>query len=383
MSNEDFSGKIENLLVELLEFATRLGRTFLTLVFKPGLLLEAVRSNFRNKRYLPPNTYLLSCAIALGFLGKILAQGFEKVGFGTLERINDLTLSSFLNHSVPVFGIAIAAAILVESLFRDQDVEKRRHFKNLNFYVIGSFGLGSIIVLLLLSGLLNLTFDQFARDTDLFVYGAFIAIAGYVTAVLGLLHWLTSRALRGESGVALPKKVMVRVLLVNLMIIILCALNFVSPLYEHEEGAPLLDGRIVELVELSDSNLKLTFLVENSGDIDIVLSRLDGVTVVAEQSDGERTEIPGQFCSGQGAGRPEIEFLVLASGKSAILAVCFDQQRLASFLEDAEYVDIDRIRGGNQLIPSGEKRLRFIVRVGIFIGDRRDGVQSIKLGSHR
>ena len=116
MADQDFSEKVESTIIGIVQFALRLGRTLLHLIIKPRRLLAEVRNNFAKRQYLAPHAYLLSCAIALGFFGKILAQGLDRVGFDAWESIKELTFSSFLNHSVPVFLIAIAAALLVEIL---------------------------------------------------------------------------------------------------------------------------------------------------------------------------------------------------------------------------------------------------------------------------
>jgi len=379
MENEDFSEKVENTVVGLIQFVLRLGRTLQHLITKPGRLLAEVRNNFENRQYLAPHAYLLSCAIALGFFGKILAEGLAQAGIGSWENIKSLTFTSFINHSVPVFGIAVAAALLVEILLVEQQPERKQHFKNLNFYVIGFFGIGSIGVLLLLSGLLNLTFDQFGSGTDVFVIGSTLAIGGYICAMLWLLYWLTSNAIRGKNGPNLSWTLSARILLINVIVISLCALHFVSPLYQLDEGAPALKGRKIDLAKQSDGSLRLTFLLENISDTDVVISQFDDITVVAEIEESKRVEAKGRFCLAEVTEKPEQGFLLLAPAKSDILTACVMHKPLNALLEEFGFVAIAREHGGRNYLPSREQNLRFSIIIRFNVGDRRDDGRPIEL----
>lgn len=380
MEKEDFSGKVEDAVVGIIQFALRLGRTLLHLMIKPGNLLVEVRDDFHSRQYLAPHAYLLSCAIVLGVFGKFLALGFGQAGAGGVwASIKTLTLSSFINHSVPVFGIAIAAAVLVEVFLPKQQPDKKRQFKNLNYYIIGFFGIGGIVVLVLLSALLNLTFDQFGRGSDVFVSGSIIAIIGYVTAIFFLLFWLTSRAIRGEETIHLPMMLIGRILLINLVVIALCVINFASPLYKLEEGAPVLTGRKIDLAKQSDQSLRLTFLLSNVSDTDVVISRYDEITVFAKSEDGAQVEAVGNFCLVDLAKNPERGFLLIAPGKSDILAACVQSQPLHDLLGKAGFADLWREEGGDKYVAGGKSKLTFSVLIEHSIGDQRDNGRPIEL----
>ena len=379
MDKENISDQLEATIVGVVQFAERLARTLVALVFTPGRLLAEVRNGFQDKQYLTPYAFLLSCAIALGFFGKILAAGIHRVGFDTLESIKDLTFSSFLNHSAPVFGIAISAALLVEGILRKQQAEQKQHIKYLNFYVIGFFGIGSILVLLLLSGLMTLTFDRFGPGTDIFVYSSIITLSAYILAVLGLIYWLTSNALRDAGNSALPRSVSARILVINLVVIALCALNFVSPLFEHDQGTRPLKGRIVDLAKPPDDTLRLTFLLENTTDTDVVVNLIDNVTVVFEPKPGIRVSSESRYCSYQDNGPLSDVFLLLASGKSDILTVCIQGKQLHKHLKEADFVTIGREQGGYRLISLDEHRSQFSVIISVVVDDLRKHFLTVAL----
>jgi hypothetical protein len=379
MASEEFSDKLEDIIIGIVRYSLRFARSIWSLIVRPRDLLDAVQKDFSEARFLAPHAFLLSCALSLGLLGEILAEGFDRVSFATFERIKDISLWSFLNHSIPVFVIAFVAAVSVESLFREQDEQKRRHFKYVNFYVIGFFGLGSIIVLLLLSGFMRLTFDDFGQGTDIFIIVSSVAITGYVISMLALLYWLTSAALRRNPEEVLPKKIMARILFTNVVIVALCAFNFVSPLYQQNEGAPLLNGRLVDLFERPDGSLQITFLVTNASAADIVINQLDEVTIAAVSSDGSGEKETDYFCSKGVPTSAKQDFLIVAAEKSSLLAFCTARTRLLNFIKRANYGPIEREIGGGRLHSLKGQKLQFIARFRIAIGDRRDGEISVNL----
>lgn len=372
MSNEDFTDKVEAAIVGVVQFAMRLMRTIVALVVSPGRLLEAVRSGFEQRHYMTPHAFLLSCAIATGLFGKVVADGVTQGGSDIIGQFNNLSLASFLDRSVPVFLIAVASALLAEILLRGQQAERRQVFKQLHFYVIGFFGIGGLVLLLLLSLFLKLTFDQFGAGTDLFIYGSSATLAGYILAMLGILYWLTSRAIRGSDGPALPTSVSVRVLAIDLVTIALCGVNFVSPYHQSGDGAGALEGSIVDLTRQTGA-LRLTFLLSNTGDGNAVVSRVDKVLLVLQEKQADAlTSYDARFCSSRQQGKPESGFLLLAAGKSEVVSICLSSAAMNAQLRQSGIVDIGREQGGDRLVSlaSSRHRLRVLVKMSAFTGGR-------------
>ena len=287
---------------------------------------------------------------------------------------------SFLNQSVPVFAIAIITAVLAQALFRGQDEARIRRFKQLNYYVIGFFGIGSIAVLLLLSGFLRLVFTGLRYDgADLFTIVSLVTFGGYVLAMLVLLYRLTSAAFRGDPGTGWSKTIKLRVLLCNLVVIALCVFNFVSPLYQRDEGAPPLQGRLVDIHESPDEGLRITFLIKNVSTTDVVLNLLDDVTVAAENTEGSRQEETDRICSSRKPGASLPGFTLLAAQKSTLLEFCTGNQRLLGLIKEAGYVEIARSQGGMRLKNTSKQKLQFSARLRVVIGNRRGGDLEVPL----
>src|SRR5882724_1276964 len=175
MANEELSDKIESTVEGVKQFALRFVKTFLAIIFRPRALVGSLLEEGSSGVFLGPNSFLLSCAIALGFLGKTLANGFREIGLNTLLQLKELTLTSFLIQSIALFVIAIAGSGVVELALYGRSAQEKQRIKVINYYVIGFFVIGSLVVLLLLS-LLLLSVPDFSARTR---YTVYFAIGAY------------------------------------------------------------------------------------------------------------------------------------------------------------------------------------------------------------
>jgi hypothetical protein len=362
MSGGEFSERLEATLADLVGFALCFLRTLRDLLLRSSCLAQAARGEFSEAGYLTPNAFLLSCAIAVGFTGKLLATGSLEITAASIEQLEDVTLTSFLDQSASVFIIAMISKLLASVVLRNQGEARVRRFRQLNYYVIGFFGLGGILVLLLLSAFLRISFDLFQFEAvPVFRYVSYLMMLGYLAWILMLLYRLSSSAFHVDSAASLALGIRLRVMLCSLIIIGLCTANFVRPILQPA-AAPI-EGQLVDIHETAEGQLQFTFRLDNTGNRSLTINQVDEVTLFAKSADipGERGV--GTLCSpGAGADTSD-RFAVLEPGKSVLLTFCNRSPLLNDFLKNVGYTGSPRAGGGQRLQLGREEQLRISARL--------------------
>jgi hypothetical protein len=370
MAVEQIADKIEDAVAGVKQFALRFAKTFLVLSFRPRALLRSLPENISQAGLLHPNAFLVSCAITLGFLGKILSGGIENIRVDTILRAKDLTLSSFLSQSVPVFGIAIVASGMVQIALWGQSRASKRLITHLNYYVIGYFGLGSLVVLMLLAPILSGTFDYFGWRTRLFVSASSFVIGGYVLATFALLQWMCMQALRRGDEVR-SAIISFKLGLANIVVILLCVLNVFSPLY-RSEGVDPLRGSLLDLELQSDgSSVRLTYLLENHADTTVAINQTDPHLVFVETAAGERVEAEGSFRKGCGIESQEHSFQLLKPAEMSVVSSCVSSPALSDLLKRVGFLESSRESGARRLMAPRLNAVTFRLKIEAVVDSRQ------------
>lgn len=331
MAEEPISDKIESAIVGLKQLFIAILRTFFLFIVKPSEFVNLLAKQERSDQIMPPNSFLLTCAVAIGFSGTILEQGVRSINFDTIEAVKDLSLSSFLNHSLPVFVIALVASVFIGLGLRKQDAESRRCLKDLNYYFIGFFGISSLIILVLLS--LFMPKDIFSGMTEVFILASYLLLAGFVLLIFYLIQSRAWQILKRKESNRLGTGVFAKLALVNGLVIALCIANFFSPLYRYG-AAGKLSGTLLDIEINRDQTVRqtvrLTYVVENPGNSAVTINKIDSHSVAVVYGDNERITPKAWYTPDCGKSSPAENFQQVQPGQAIILSSYVCDNRLAA-----------------------------------------------------
>jgi hypothetical protein len=384
MANEELSEKVEGAIIGVKNFALRFAKTFVAVGFRPRQLVRAVSDETTAAAFLGPNTFLLSCAVAFGFVGKTLSGGMENIRLDVIRQFKDVTFWSFLIEVVSVFAIAILGSLVIRIMLLGWNAQEKRQIKNVvAYYVVGYFGIGSLVVTLLLFLVLPDTIDFSNWRVQWFRTAATVIVVGWLLAVFALMQWMSFQLLRMAGGKGLMLWAQAKMALVNIAILTLCILNFLSPVYRSSDEIPL-QGWLIDLQAQPEAkSIRLTYALRNEADIMLVINQDEPPVLSARLEGRAPLRLEGSFQKGCGMEAPKQPFVTIDPGKTAVLTSCFASQELLELLGDAGFIPTTERKGnGRRLARIGNGALDVSVATEVVVSGRKSAGYTVRLANH-
>lgn len=382
MAHEELSEKVESTVAGIRDFAIRLANTLIAIGFRPKKLASALTDETAARAFLGPNAFLLSCAIASGFLGKTLRSGLERtqIDANVIEQLKDLTFTSFLVESVAVFLIALLGSLLVQLMMWGYTDQEKQSVNNVNYYVIGYFGLGSFLVLLVLFAAIPSNPDMTSWRMQWLRPVAGVVVAAWILFCFVLMQRMSFHLLRAAGTGRKMLVVLGRIAVANVLVLGLCVLNFLSPVLQSAPEA-LVSGSLIDLeLQPDGKSLRLVYAVRNDAYHTVWIDQRERPVVGAEIPDRARISAQGSFQEGCGLGPAKEPFVVIDPGKVAVLTSCsLATPELLGMLKDAGFVERARDGGKRRLSRIGEKAFDLSVKFEVIVEGGKASPQEIRL----
>src|SRR5262249_54074372 len=149
---------------------------------------------------------------------------------------------------VTVFLIALAGSVVVHFVMWGYRDDEKRRIKNVNYYVIGYFGLGSFLILLLLFLAIPGNPDVTSWRIRWLKPTAVVVVVSWVLFSFVVMQRMSFHLLR-MAGPG-PRRSMLaalpRIAVANVLVLGLCIANFVSPVFQSAPEAPM-SGSLIDL----------------------------------------------------------------------------------------------------------------------------------------
>lgn len=369
--NEPLSEQIEQIIAGVLRFATRFATSFWFLAVRQSLVVDAVFDNHQSLKILTPKTFLFASAVLLGFLGQTLVRGLTSINYQMLAEVADFNLVSFLNYSLPVFLIALVAGGVSRYLLPPLSAENKANCSQLLFYFIGFFGVSALVVLVVLSFVLQVFSGMLSGTLPYFKWVAGIFLYSYVAFVFYLGMSLLLKAL-AKCELPLRWFDYLKLFALVVCLIFACAINFTW----SAQASPL-SARFVEMTEYSENSYRVTLLVENDSNSNLLIN-LEKNPVLYFDAAQQSAIVDAVACSQAEKLSSTRGLLIVESGKATLLELCFRKimvDALISHLPSAQAVTVVEGRT-HTLDMSG---LTLSAELNISFGDRRDGPLTLPL----
>ena len=373
MTNEkdEVAKKLESTIFGVVQLMLCVVRTFWLSIVRPHRLIPAVHNEFKDNVYLPPHLFLLICAIAIGLFATIMSGEKDLFSVEAIEHFQSLSLSSYILYSVMLFAIALVAMLFTRFALKGYEARHVKSCQALNFYVIGLFGIGAIFVLLILSQALASLDTIYGPEKDYFIIGAICVILAYVGWTLFLFHSFTIRSLRMSTGEVIPAAIRLKVLVTNLLVLMLCIINFLYPVSESAAIKSPLKGWVLELSWLDEDQIKLYYQLENTGDREILFSNLELVDIYLDNRNGQGLPLKGIYCTAGGKRIEDSDFISVGAEKSRLFALCINPNLLVDFLVDSKYQET-RLDLGKKIFRPTDTRIDITVKPKVYSGSYSD-----------